>query len=86
MSGIGHPVIGGVQAADDGRRIIIPGEEESESAVFGVWGGDGVGVSDSTPTDVAQEGSGRETALGDHGSRRISTNLKYGFPNRGVSK
>ena len=45
LSGIGHPVGGGVRAADDRRRIIIPGKAASESEVFGVWGEYGVEVS-----------------------------------------
>ena len=57
MSGSRHPVGGGVKAADDGRRIIIPGAEAGESSVFGVWGGYGVGVAGIPPTDKKQEGS-----------------------------
>ena len=83
MSGSRHPVGGGVKAADDGRRIIIPGAEAGESSVFGVWGGYGVAVAVSPHTDAAWEGSGRETALGNHGPRKRSTNLQDGFPNHG---
>ena len=83
MLGSRHPVGGGVQEADDGHVIIIPGEAASESAVFGVWGGDGVGVAVSPPTDSTQEDCGRETELGDHGLQQRATNLKYGFTNLG---
>ena len=54
--------------------------------MFGVWGGYGVAVAVSPHTDAAWEGSGRETALGNHGPRKISTNLQYGFPNPGGPK
>ena len=86
MLGSRHPVGGGVQEADDGHVIIIPGEAASESAVFGVWGGDGVGVAVSPPTDSTQEDCGRETELGDHGLQQRATNLKYGFTNLGGAK
>ena len=36
LSGIGHPVGGGVRAVDDGRGIIIPGEAARQGAVFKV--------------------------------------------------
>ena len=45
----------------DGRRIILPGETESESTVSGVWGRYGVGVSGSPPTDAEWEGNERGT-------------------------
>ena len=60
---------------DDRRGIILPVETASESKVFGVRGGDGVGVDGSPPTDVAREGNGRETALGEHGPRQRATHL-----------
>ena len=66
MSGRGHPVGGGIIKADDGRGIILPGDTVSESTVFRVQGRYGVWVSGSTPTDAAQGGNWRETALGDH--------------------
>ena len=48
--------------------------------MFGVWGENGVGVAESPSKDKAQEGSRRDEALGEHGSRRISTNLQDRFP------
>ena len=67
VSGRSHPVGGVIQAADEGRGIIIPVEAASESTVFRVLGVYGDGVSGSPPIDSAQEGAGRETALGYHG-------------------
>ena len=67
--------------ADDGRGIIIPVGAASQDAFFKVWEGDGVEVSGSPPTDASQEGSKRETALGNHGPWRRATNLQDGFPN-----
>ena len=45
----------------------MPGESDSQGAVFGVWVENGDGVSGSPSTDALQEGCGREVALGDHG-------------------
>ena len=75
VSGSSHPVGGGIQTADDRRRIIPPGETASESTVSGVRGGDGVGVAVSPPKDTAQEGNAREMSLGYHGPRRRATHL-----------
>ena len=50
VPGIRHPVGGGIQTVDDGRRVILLGEKESASTVFGVWVGDGAGVAASPPT------------------------------------
>ena len=81
MSGRGHLVLGGIRAADYRRRIIIPGKAVSKGTLLGVWGRYGFVVTNGPSTDVAQEGSGREAALGYHGPRWRSTNLQYGFPN-----
>ena len=86
LPGSGYPVGGGVRAADDGRRIIIPGKAASESEVFGVWGEYGVGVSVSLSKYSAHEGSGRETVLGDHSPRQRDKNIQDGFPNCGGPK
>ena len=83
MSVSGHPVGGRVRATDVGRVIIIPREAAIRGTVFGVWIGDGVGVSVSPPTDAAWKFSMREAALEDHGPRQRATNLQYFFPNRG---
>ena len=64
VSGSGHPVGGRIKTEDDGHRIILPGETESESTVFRVQVGDAVGVSGSPPKDSAREGNMREKALG----------------------
>ena len=86
LLGSGHPVGGGVRAADDRRAIIIPGEAASQGAVFGVWGLDGVGVDGIPPTYTSQEGSGREMALVVHGPRRRALSLQDGFTNHGGGK
>ena len=75
VSGSRHLVEGGVQTADDRHRIILPVEASSESAVFTVQGVDDVGVSCSPPTGAAQEGDGRDIALGYHASQRRDTHL-----------
>ena len=75
VSGSGHPVGGGIRSADDRTGVILPGAKVSASTVFGVWGGDGIGVSISPPTDTVQEGNGRETALGDHDPLQRATHL-----------
>ena len=80
LSGSGHPVRGSVREADDGSGAIIPVEAESQGAVFGVWGGNGDGVTDSLSTDVEREGSRRAATLGGHGYWRRATNLQGGFP------
>ena len=51
----GNPVGGGIQMANDGRGIILPVETASNSKVFRVRGGDGIGISGSLPTDSVQE-------------------------------
>ena len=83
VSGSRHPVEGSIQRADDRIMIILTRETVSESTVFGVRGGDAVGVAGSTTTESAQEGNGREMALGDHVHRQRDTHLKDGFSNRG---
>ena len=83
LSGSGHPVGGVVRAADDRRGGIIPGEAESQGAVFGLWGGNDNGVAGSPSIDAELEGSGWEAALGDNAPRRRSINLQDGFSNRG---
>ena len=40
--------------------MILPGETASESTVFGVQEGDGVGVAGIPPTDAEQEGNRRD--------------------------
>ena len=60
VSGSGQPVGGDARASVERCRIIIPGEGAIESAVFKVWGGDGVGVSGSPPTDASRKGSRME--------------------------
>ena len=60
----GYLVGGRVQAADEGRGAVIPGQAGSQGEVFGVWGGNGDGVAGSPSADVAREISGREAALG----------------------
>ena len=65
--------------ADDGRGIIIPVGAASQDAFFKVWEGDGVEVSGSPPTDASQEGSKRETALGNHGPWREPRTYKMAF-------
>ena len=86
MPGSGHPVEGGLRAADDGRRIVIPGEAASQGAVFGVLGGYVIGVAGIPPKYLAQGVRVRETTLGDHAPRRRDTKLKNIFPNCGGGK
>ena len=59
MSGSGNPVGDGVQATDDGRGTVLPGEAAGESTVFRVQGGYGVGVAGIIPTDTERGGNGR---------------------------
>ena len=59
LSGSGDPVGGGVREADDGYGAIIPGEAESQGAVFGVWGGNGDGVA-GIPSKRSSTGRQRE--------------------------
>ena len=60
MSGSRHPIKGGIQTADDGHMIILPGEADIESTLFGVQGGYIVGVYGSPITDTEREGNRRD--------------------------
>ena len=48
--------------------------------VHGVRGGDGAQVAGGPSIDASWEGSGCETALGNHGPWRVDTYLQYGIP------
>ena len=75
VSGSGHPVRGGIRTSDDGHEVILLVETSSESTVFGVQGGNNIGVAVSTPTGATREGNRRETALGDSVPRKRTTHL-----------
>ena len=75
VAGSGHPVGGGVRAADDRTGTILPGETASTITVLRMWGGHEVGVAGSPPTYAALEGNGRDTASGDHAPRQRATYL-----------
>ena len=80
----GHPVGGGVRAADSRHSIIMPGEAASQGAVFVVWGVDGVGVAGSPSIDADRGEIDGETELEGYGSRRRATNLQDVFTNHRV--
>ena len=51
--------------------------------MFGLWGGNGSGVTVSISTDAAWERSGRYTVVGDPDTQKRATDTLDGFSNCG---
>ena len=80
----GEQVGGNVRAHNDGGRTDAQVEEEGKSDVWGLWKGDGGGVTRFPPYDSARKGKGEEMGMDGSGhGRGGAANVSDGVPQGG---
>ena len=86
----GEQVGGNLRAHNDGGRTDAQGEEEGNSDMWGLWKGDGGGVTRLPPHDSTRKGKGEEMGVDGrgHGRGRRGRAAKYRmeFPKGGTTK